>query len=636
VADPRINVILGAKDDASKVVKGLRGQFEQFKRQAMTGFGLGAGIGIFNLGTRAIKGLVNAAGDAIDAARAEEANMERLYAALEANIEGWNGNANAIEAYFSEVQRGLAFADTDLRSSMTALVAVTHDVREAMDVQAIAMDLARFKSLDLRTATDLLVRVYAGNFGTLSRYGIIVDKNATKTEALAAIQKQAAGQAEAYGESHQAAARKAEMAWGDVNEAIGMMLAGGAEGWDKFSLDMAEWVQTMLPGRASDDFNRAIDDILDVNPEAKGKALIDHFNDGLREVGIDLAPFTTFKDKFTTQYADMMETAGLSAADVNGALSRIEQAYREAGLEGEASWNAAAAVVVELIHQLEQSAIAGLEAGDGMQEGFEDAGESAEDAAARAEMFAKAADHIADSSFPDIRDAAVEAGKAIRAAFRDQGKSAQALAKEEKRLLALRKRALREGKWEALAKIDARLEEINTDQKARRQNARHYREERAEQRQRQKDLQTLQDEFDVTRKRAAQMLRKAGQKVEVAISTEQANRRLQALADRIDRIRNTYINVPDPSSSGGGAGGGPRRVLRHGGGSVSAGRSYLIGTPGHEEWFTPKGPGTMTPARGGGGGGVFIIDGARLFDVTDRGLGRRFGTTAAGGYYRSS
>ena len=42
--DSRLNVILGAKDEASKVVGGLRGQFEKFKKDAMTGFGLGAGL----------------------------------------------------------------------------------------------------------------------------------------------------------------------------------------------------------------------------------------------------------------------------------------------------------------------------------------------------------------------------------------------------------------------------------------------------------------------------------------------------------------------------------------------------------------------------------------------------------------
>ena len=68
MADTRLGIILSAKDQASAVVRGLRGQMTAFKKDAITGFGLGAGISVFNLAERAIKGVVTGLGDAFTAA----------------------------------------------------------------------------------------------------------------------------------------------------------------------------------------------------------------------------------------------------------------------------------------------------------------------------------------------------------------------------------------------------------------------------------------------------------------------------------------------------------------------------------------------------------------------------------------
>lgn len=83
------------------------------------------------------------------------------------------------------------------------------------------MDLARWKQIDLATASDIVTKVYAGNMGTLSRYGIIVKEGATATEALAEIQKAAAGQAETYGKTVAGQMDLLQNNLGDVKEAIG-------------------------------------------------------------------------------------------------------------------------------------------------------------------------------------------------------------------------------------------------------------------------------------------------------------------------------------------------------------------------------------------------------------------------------
>ena len=108
MAQNKINVVIGAKDEASKVVKGVRGQFEKFKKDAVTGFGLGAGIGLFNLGSRALKGFVNVMGDAVRMAAEEEAEIGQLTRAIAENDEAWDGNIDTIEKLIRRCQHQLA------------------------------------------------------------------------------------------------------------------------------------------------------------------------------------------------------------------------------------------------------------------------------------------------------------------------------------------------------------------------------------------------------------------------------------------------------------------------------------------------------------------------------------------------
>jgi phage-related protein len=158
--------------------------------------------------------------EATKAASDEQVGMDRLGTTLTANIPGWKGNEDAVEGYVSKMEN-MAFADDDVRDSLNKLVPRTHDLTEAQKLQATAMDLARAKNIDLSTATDIVGKVYGGNVGILGRYGIAVDKGATSTEALAAIQKASAGQAQAYADSAAGGMERLQTAFGDALETVG-------------------------------------------------------------------------------------------------------------------------------------------------------------------------------------------------------------------------------------------------------------------------------------------------------------------------------------------------------------------------------------------------------------------------------
>lgn len=188
----------------------------QVKGSVLTGVGLGAGLVGFNLLAKGI-GLVT---DGIQSAVDEEASIAQLTRSIQENAEAWNGNIRAVEDVI-KARQALAFTDDEQRDSLRSLVAVTKNVEEALRVQGIAMDFARLRGIDLATATQLLGKVYGGNLGILSRYGIQLAKGTTATEALAEIQKRAAGQAEEFADSTGGRAAVAAIKFSEAMESVG-------------------------------------------------------------------------------------------------------------------------------------------------------------------------------------------------------------------------------------------------------------------------------------------------------------------------------------------------------------------------------------------------------------------------------
>ena len=185
------------------------------------GVGIGAGLGVFSLVQRGIGMVTDALGDATSAAREDLLSQAKLRTSLEANAEAWSGNTEAIEATIA-ARTALGFADDEQRDSLAQLVSVTKDSTAALDLQRTAMDLARLRNMSLADASALLGKVYSGNTGILTRYGIKLEKGATATEALAEIQARAAGQAEAWAEQNEKAV--ADIRIGEAMETLGAKL----------------------------------------------------------------------------------------------------------------------------------------------------------------------------------------------------------------------------------------------------------------------------------------------------------------------------------------------------------------------------------------------------------------------------
>jgi len=199
------------------------GKSEGFK-SVLQGVGIGSGISAYNALGSAVDKVTGFIFDSADAYREDARSQAQLRAALEANVAGWNGNADAIEKVISSRMR-LGFGDEEQRDSLGRLVGITHDATKALELEGEAMDLARLRGIDLASASDIVGKVYGGNIGILSRYGIVVQKGATATQALAQIQKMAAGQAEAYANTDLGKLEAAQIKVGEAQERLGEAMA---------------------------------------------------------------------------------------------------------------------------------------------------------------------------------------------------------------------------------------------------------------------------------------------------------------------------------------------------------------------------------------------------------------------------
>jgi hypothetical protein len=270
-------------------------------KAALTPGNLLAGFGV----GLAVAKVTDFLGDAVHAAREENAAIATLTQSIHANDLAWDGNIDRIEEVIDKRQ-DLAFADDEQRASLQRLVSVTKDVNKALELQRTAMDLARLRGMDLATASDLIGKVYAGNLGTLSRYGIVLEEGATATEALAEIQRRAAGQAEAFARTEAGLADRFAIAIDNRVEAIGQKLLPVIAELTEFLLDEG------IP--ALDQFIELLD--FDNPQSAQDIPILGEIEDFLNSVddaGIVFGDMLRFQESAVRRWADVTGQSYLAA-----------------------------------------------------------------------------------------------------------------------------------------------------------------------------------------------------------------------------------------------------------------------------------------------------------------------------------
>lgn len=230
-----INATFTATDRATPVVRSLRGEMTKLGTRA--GGPMGGVIGGFSAmngaalgavaGFGALVGVGNLAGDMltgfIKAGMEGEAVEARLTQSLNNNVQGWERYTQAMDDATDAAVK-LGFQDDEQQDSLAQLVAQTKSVTDAIKIQRVAMDLARMKSMSLKDASALLGKAWLGNTTALRRMGVQIDSSADGMDALNAVSRIAAGQAETFSKTFAGATSRLGAEVARLQQEIGMDL----------------------------------------------------------------------------------------------------------------------------------------------------------------------------------------------------------------------------------------------------------------------------------------------------------------------------------------------------------------------------------------------------------------------------
>lgn len=213
-----LELLIKAKDEASATLKNIDKSAGGLGKTMGTALKVGAIAGAAGIGIAVFAGI-----KFIKAAADEEVGVKRLATALEAAGGSWTKQSKAIEETIRQREK-LAFADDELRDSLSVLLSQTGNLDDALRRQTVAMDFARGANIDLNTASKLLGKVTDENVNVLKRYGINVKEGADATDVLAEVQRRFSGQSEAFADTAVGKWQRFNNTLGNIKETIGAAL----------------------------------------------------------------------------------------------------------------------------------------------------------------------------------------------------------------------------------------------------------------------------------------------------------------------------------------------------------------------------------------------------------------------------
>lgn len=160
---------------------------------------------------------------ALDAAAEGEAQMARFNTVMENSVGASDAVREAILKQ-AEATKQLGFDDEDAALSIGLFFQRTQDLNTALQLNAIAMDVAAFKNVGLADAGKLVSLVLSGNARALKEYGIELDETKSPMEALIELQGKVGGSAQSMSETFQGQMKSFRIAVDDTFKALGNQL----------------------------------------------------------------------------------------------------------------------------------------------------------------------------------------------------------------------------------------------------------------------------------------------------------------------------------------------------------------------------------------------------------------------------
>jgi len=201
-------VVVPIVADTSALSRGLKGAgtgLARFGKLAAVAIGVGVTAELYKS--------VKAAAEAEKSTQALRGQLKSL---------GMSGDVERLQNQFTQLATTLGVDDEAASRAFTTILRLTGDSTKAMDGLNLALDLsANTGFADLEKNAMSVGRAMNGNTRLFKQFGITVDENTTKQEALAIVSKRVQGQAEAFGGSATGSFQRFNEAVENLRENIG-------------------------------------------------------------------------------------------------------------------------------------------------------------------------------------------------------------------------------------------------------------------------------------------------------------------------------------------------------------------------------------------------------------------------------
>ena len=137
-----------------------------------------------------------------------------------------------LEAYAGGLQEIQGEADDLILTNMALLASYGAEQEQIKELTPLLIDFAKAKGIDMKTAFDLAGKASVGYFGTLSRYGVILDEGLSKEEKYAEFLKLLGhykGTAATLTDTYAGKIKRLGLAYSDMKEPLGEVLQAGME-----------------------------------------------------------------------------------------------------------------------------------------------------------------------------------------------------------------------------------------------------------------------------------------------------------------------------------------------------------------------------------------------------------------------
>lgn len=235
MANPTLEFLIKAKDEASNVIKGVNKTLgtvgDAAKTAAITLGAVGAAAG----------GIAIAFGTVCVKAAAEAQVQMAQFDTILKNTANTSAETRSKILGLANATVKLGFDDEEAAVSIAKFYQRTKDLTQATNLNNIAMDLARARNLKLEEASRMVSLVLSGNARALKEYGIELDETKKPMDALNELQNKLKGSAEAYAKTFSGQLEIINAQWKNFKETIGATLI---EAIMPFVKRLSDWAGT--------------------------------------------------------------------------------------------------------------------------------------------------------------------------------------------------------------------------------------------------------------------------------------------------------------------------------------------------------------------------------------------------------